>query len=188
MSKRFSAVLDTCVLVPSTLRDVLLTAAEEGFYKPLWSFDILSELKRTIIRVAGCTDGQVSHLCEQMEQAFPEALVSDYETLIPAMTNNVKDRHVLAAAVCSGAEVIVTGNLRDFPLSATSPHRVSAVSPDAFLSDLLDLDPERFCGMLVSLARERRGGSIEILLARLSPLVPGCTRLAAFHLDIPTPG
>ncbi len=186
MNNRF-AVLDACVLVPFTLRDVLLSAAEEHLYKPLWSTEILHELERTLIRVAGCTPEQVTHLHEQMNEAFPEALVSDYEPLIPTMTNNSKDRHVLAAAVYAGAEIIVTENVRDFPASATDPHRVAVTPVDPFLCDLLDLYPERFCAMLVALARERRGGEIEALLTRLRPLAPECMRLTAFYLDLPIP-
>ncbi|HMA95495.1 MAG TPA: hypothetical protein VKP30_22555 [Polyangiaceae bacterium] len=41
---------------------------------------------------------------------FPEADVTDYEPLIAAMQNDPKDRHVVAAAVKSGAQVIATSN------------------------------------------------------------------------------
>lgn len=57
------------------------------------------------------------------------------------MTNDPKDRHVLAAAVRASAEVIVTFNLRDFPDSAVKPYDVAAVHPDDFLLDQLDLYP-----------------------------------------------
>jgi hypothetical protein len=41
----FSAFLDTCVLYSSTLRDTLLWIAEADAFRPLWSAEVLTELK-----------------------------------------------------------------------------------------------------------------------------------------------
>jgi len=49
-----------------------------------------------------------------MERAFPEADVTGYRPLISAMSNDPKDRQVVAAAVKAGAQVIVTSNIKDF--------------------------------------------------------------------------
>ena len=49
------------------------------------------------------------------------------------MQNDAKDRHVLAAAVASGAKVIITPNLRDFPKEVLAPLNIEAQSPDEFL-------------------------------------------------------
>jgi hypothetical protein len=78
-----------------------------------------------------------------VRRAFPDSAATGYHALIPAMTNDAKDRHVLAAAVVSGAQVIVTRNLRDFPVDSLAPYDIEAQSPDTFLTHLLDLDPGR---------------------------------------------
>ncbi len=75
-----------------------------------------------------------------MHESFPEAAVGDYDHLIPFMTCHAKDRHVLAAAVRSKSEAIVTFNLRDFPAHSTEPHGVDVHHPDEFLLRLLETD------------------------------------------------
>jgi hypothetical protein len=80
-------------------------------------------------------------LIGQIERHFPEARITDYEKLIGVMTNDPKDRHVVAAAVKAGAHVIVTSNLRDFPAAALSDWGIEAQHPDEFLIDLLGHHP-----------------------------------------------
>jgi hypothetical protein len=47
----YSAVLDACVLVPNSLCDTLLRLAERGFYRPLWSQQILDEVQVAVERI-----------------------------------------------------------------------------------------------------------------------------------------
>lgn len=76
-----------------------------------------------------------------MRQNFPDAEITDHESLIDAMTCDLTDRHVLAAAVKAGASVLVTANRSDFPLQSTQPYGVEVTSPDDLLLDLLDAAP-----------------------------------------------
>jgi hypothetical protein len=97
-------VLDTCALYPAYLRDTLLRLANAGAFRPLWSTDILDELERNL---AERTDPERAHrVTELMRRHFPDASITGYEPLITAMTNNAKDRHVLAVVLsprCHGA-------------------------------------------------------------------------------------
>src|ERR1700683_583784 len=114
MTKDYLAVLDACVLVLAALRDTLLRIAETPrLYVPKWSEDILSEVERTLIRRLRKTHEQEAILFGKLRSAFPEALVEDYKGLEVALTNDQKDRHVLAAAIRSSAQTIVTFNLKD---------------------------------------------------------------------------
>jgi predicted nucleic acid-binding protein len=148
----FPAFLDTCVLYPAYLCDTLLRLAEASAYRPLWSADVLAELRRNLVE-RGIPPDRVDHRVAQMTRAFPDAMVTGYESLIDGMTNDPKDRHVLAAAVRANAEVLVTFNLSDFPEPALKPYDVAAVHPDEFLLDQLDLYP----GLTVEVLRQQAG-------------------------------
>lgn len=45
-----AAFLDTCVLLKSYLCDTLLSVAEAGAFRPLWSDHVLEERRRNLIR------------------------------------------------------------------------------------------------------------------------------------------
>lgn len=53
-------------------------------------------------------------------------MVTGFGPLVGAMQNDVKDRHVVAAAVKAGAQVIISANLKDF---TRIPDGVEAESP-----------------------------------------------------------
>jgi hypothetical protein len=96
-------------------------------------------------------------------------MVTGYDSLIDGMTNDPKDRHVLAAAVRANAAVIVTFNLRDFPEPALKPYDILAVHPDDFLLDQLDLYPGLTVEVLEQQAASHRREPTTI--ARLLPLL-----------------
>jgi predicted nucleic acid-binding protein len=146
----FPALLDTCVLYPAYLCDTLLRLAEAAAYRPLWSAEVLAELRRNLVE-RGIPVERVDRRLAHMTRSFPDALVTGYESLVDGMTNDPKDRHVLAAAVRAGAEVLVTFNTRDFPEPALKPYDVAAVHPDEFLLDQLDLYP----GVTIEVLRQQ---------------------------------
>lgn len=143
-SSSLIAVPDACVLVPAALCDFLLRAASVELIQLRWTDDILDEVRRTLVGDLGKSAAQADRRVATMRRAFPDALVSGHRRLIGAMPSEVdaKDRHVVAAAVVAHAPLIVTSNLRDFPAPALAPLDIEAQSPDAFLTDLLALDPE----------------------------------------------
>lgn len=146
----FPAFLDTCVLYPQYLSDTLLWQAESGTFRPLWSYDVLTELGRALSDPgkANLPQDKVERRLRQMQTTFPDAEVKGYEHLVDGMTADPKDRHVLAAAVRANAEVLVTFNLKDFPESAVKSFDITVVHPDDFLLDQIDLYPARVLGCL----------------------------------------
>jgi len=141
MTQDYLAVLDACVLVPAGLRDTLLRLAETPrLYVPKRSEDILAEVGRTLNGKLGKTPEQVAHLMDELNGVFPEALVKECRSLEAALTNDPKDRHVLAAAIRSSAQTIVTFNLKHFPPDALKQYDVEALHPDEFLVNQFYLD------------------------------------------------
>lgn len=130
----FSVIVDADVLYPVYLRDVLLRFAYAGVFQLHWTDQILHEMTRSIKRnVPENRHDRIDRTVAQMRAAFPEAMVTGHENLISSMTNHPKDRHVLAAAVHAGADLLVTSNVGDFPRSSCEPYDIDVQLPDDFL-------------------------------------------------------
>jgi len=125
--------------------------------------------------------GQATHLEAQVTIFFESlnALVTDYEPLIPTLTNDEKDRHVLAAAIRAGAQIIVTFNLKDFPNNALSPHEVVALHADVFLTRLHALYPDELDRIIreQAAALRKTARTAGQLLDTLAQHTPGFVRL-----------
>ena len=166
---RFPALFDTNVLFGFHLNDVILGMAERGLFRPLWSEQILEELSDNLIE-HGLSEAGAGRRINAMRQAFPDATVHGYEDLIANLTNDPKDRHVLAAGIRSNCEVLVTFNLKDFPEDSVTEYDIEVVHPDTFLLDQLDLYPGPTVGVLRQLITDYAAPTLEMedLLVRLA--------------------
>ncbi|MFT2215500.1 PIN domain-containing protein [Rhizobium giardinii] len=177
------AVLDADVLFPMVLRDTLLRAAAAGSFRAHWSSRILDEVMRNLVSDYGMDPSRADALRDVMEEAFPDARVEGWEEVEPTMRNHPKDRHVVAAAAVIEASVIVTSNIRDF---GDLPSGIIAVTPDEFLVDLLEADPDIVLQALVAQASGYRRPTLSVaeLVERLSMTTPKFARWASasrFH-------
>ena len=104
--------------------DTFLRLAEPpALYEARWTDQILSEVTRTLVGRFGKTPEKARYREVAMREFFPDAIVDDYESLVPKMKNHPKDRHVLAAAVACSADYVVTFNLKDFPSQAADKYK-----------------------------------------------------------------
>lgn len=173
MRADYRVVLDACVLIPMPLADTLLRMAEAPrLYLPFWSQHILDEVTRNLIANWGMPPEKARRREEELRRHFPEAWVEGYEPLIDAMTNDPGDRHVLAVAVRSHAQLIVTYNKRHFPALSVRTLGIDVQAPSSFLRGLYDLDSGLFVGKLHEQAAAIRW-SLPRLLQSLSRNVPG---------------
>jgi len=149
-------VLDTCVLVPFSLRDILLSVAEAGLYDLYWTQEILEELQRTLILDMYIQKEKVQYLLNTIKAFFHSSQVTNYKHLIEIMPNDPKDRHILAAAIACNAQFIVTQNLKHFSRTHLSPLGIAALSPDEFLASLFHAAPERMLQIIEVQAQKMR--------------------------------
>ncbi len=176
-----TALLDACTLIPIRLTTTLLWLAEAGLFEVLWSDAILDEVERNLPRV-GISSEQAARRIGAMRRGFgAAALVDDFEHLIPAMTCDIKDRHVLAAAVRGGADTLVTFNRKDFPPESTDGHGITVVHPDLFLVRLLAAHSNDVIAALQrgTAALHKPSQTMREFLASLTPTVPMFAHLAA---------
>lgn len=139
---KFTCVLDTNVIYPIEIRDILFWFAHYGLYTPKWSTHIFTEWEG-VMRRKGISEEEIVKRTNKARLAFPDALVHNYESLIVRLElPDIEDRHILAAAIRCNAHLIVTNNLKDFPPEILEPYGLSAKSADDFLADLVDLNKE----------------------------------------------
>ncbi len=142
-SVRFTCVLDTNVIYPIEIRDLLFWFAHYELFTPKWSTHIFYEWEDVMTR-KGVPEGVMNKRTAAVSSAFPDALVANYESLIDGLElKDMKDRHVLAAAIKVNANVIVTNNLKDFPKEYLAKFGLVAKSPDDFLADIIDLNHDK---------------------------------------------
>jgi hypothetical protein len=124
----FRVVLDDPnVLYRFSLRDTLVRAAAAGMFQVFWSVEILDEATRNLVADGIMNAEQAERLRAAMERALPETAITGYEPLVDAINNAYEDRHVAAAAVKVGAQVIMTRNLKHF---RDLPEGIEAQAPD----------------------------------------------------------
>ena len=126
------ALIDTCVLFPTVLREIVLEVAGTGYFDPLWSERILEEWRRTGMKHG---EGDIAVLeIAALERRFPNALVDiQAETQSMVTLPDPDDDHVLAAAIDGEADELITLNLKDFPTNTLSSYGIIRRDPDGFL-------------------------------------------------------
>jgi len=172
----FRVALDADVLVPIPLCDTLLRFAEVELFDPVWSERILAEVERALVDNIGASPDKARLRIEQMRLAFPDASVDEaaIAKLEPAMTNNSKDKHVLAAAIAGSSQILATSNVRDFPEEVCAPFGIEVLPPDDFLLRQLGLSDVAVLASLNRQASDLRAPSATLgnVLATLRQWAP----------------
>ena len=150
----FGAFFDANVLYPSGLRNFLMHLALTGIFRAHWSAQVHEEWMRNLLKNRPDLNREkLERTRHLMDKALPDALVTGYEPLIESIELlDRDDRHVLAAAIRCGANVIVTLNLGDFPSQALGDFSIEAQHPDDFVLGVMEAFPE----LILEAARKHR--------------------------------
>ncbi len=136
-------LLDTCVLYPTVMREVLLGVAATGAFKPLWSERILEEWARAARKIGPNGETQARGEIAALRAAWPNSEVRWKPSLEDRLyLPDPADTHVLAAAIASSSDAIVTMNAKDFPRNTLAEEGLERIDPDALLRRLWGDDPE----------------------------------------------
>lgn len=160
-ANRYTVFIDACSLAGALKRNILLTLAEAEFFRVQWSAEVLAETERALVDIftkKGIPDPAVIAATQRqrMQDAFPEAMVSDYSAFMTVTGGlpDANDTHVLAAALKGQASTIVTDNMRDFPESVLMRVGIEAKTADDFIADTIELDIGKAVAVIRAL-RER---------------------------------
>ncbi|MHB8898719.1 MAG: PIN domain-containing protein [Thermoguttaceae bacterium] len=143
----FTALYDACVLYPAPLRDLLMQLAVTDLFRAKWTDEIHEEWICSLLKNRlDLRREQLERTRNLMNTHVRDCLVTGYQELIPALTlPDPEDRHILAAAIRSRTDVIVTFNVRHFPQDVLSTYGIVAQHPDEFLMHLLHLAAPVVC-------------------------------------------
>ncbi|MAM86415.1 MAG: PIN domain-containing protein [unclassified Hahellaceae] len=154
MSSNYTVVYDANVLYPAPLRSFLMYLALSGEFRARWSNLIHEEwIRNLLVQRPDLKREKLERVRDLMNQHVPGSVVAGFESLVDSIhLPDPNDRHVVAAAIQTRAEAIVTFNLKDFPDSALEQYCLTAIHPDEFISSLFELN----AGAVIEAARRHR--------------------------------
>jgi hypothetical protein len=143
----FTVLYDSCVLYPAPLRDLLMQLALTDLFRAKWTNAIHEEwISNLLANRPDLTRPQLERTRDLMNANARDCLVSGFDALITAIDlPDAHDRHVLAAAIVGRADLILTFNLKHFPVQSVARYGIEAQHPDEFIVHLLGLDERRVC-------------------------------------------
>ena len=141
---RYTALLDANVLYSVAISDALMEVAATGIYAAKWSKAIDDEWVRNLAKNRKRPESDFHLRRDSMHDSCPDWEVPEegWKLIEPCLSlPDVNDRHVMAAAIAGHADSIVTINIKHFPASVLDPLGITALHPDEFLLQQLELEP-----------------------------------------------
>ncbi|MEL6641214.1 MAG: PIN domain-containing protein [Pseudomonadota bacterium] len=127
-------LVDTCVLYPTVMRQVVLGCADAGLFEVRWSARILEEWARAARKIGPEGETLARGEIAAVSARFPGAVVGYAENQLQQYwLPDPDDVHVLAAAVIGSCDAVMTVNVKDFPRDILGENGLQRLEPDWFL-------------------------------------------------------
>lgn len=173
------ALLDANVLYSARLRDLWMELAVSGLVVIAWTDRIEAEWIDAVTRRRPALETHMRRTAALMRRVLPEARIKVRQRDLPLITlPDPDDVHVVAAAIVSGADAIVTFNVDDFPAQALKPLNIEAMTPDAYLLRLAREDTEGFLAAVATVRARLRTPAVEASDYAAGIAQAGCTKLS----------
>lgn len=148
--------VDANVWFSRTLRDwigLLYLVGDTPPFEVRWTEDVFAEVLYHLRKVHPDWRGsRITGIRDRLAGVFEGGRVDDFAIEEPHRGEDPYDAHVHAAAVASGADVLLTFNVSDFESSEDElPYEV--LDPDEFLTLLDDVAPDAVAAAVVANAR-----------------------------------
>lgn len=152
MISTFTAFFDANVFYGARLRSLMVYAAQTKLFRARWSDMVHDEWVRNLIQNRpDLRPENLDRTQRLMNAAVPDCLVTGFEPLVAGIDlPDPDDRHVVAAAIMTRANVIVTFNLSDFPEATMEGFRIHTKHPDEFLTDVFSLGSNEMAEAVLS--------------------------------------
>lgn len=134
-------VLDTCVLMHTITRKLILRLAQANFCQPVWGDDIGVEWLRNAPRIWKVDVSVVEQEWQKLQDQFPQANMGNVEAFkAPLKYSDHNDWHVIACALAAKNRfahkhyAVITWNIKDFNRSELRTLGLNLFTPDQYLS------------------------------------------------------
>lgn len=145
---KFSVILDACVLYPAPIRDLMMRLSLTDLFNARWTDQIHEEWISALVK-KGYDRDYLEKTRRLMDRHVRDGKVDEYEDLIDSITlPDQDDRHVVAAAIKSNSDAIVTFNLKDFPETVLEKYAIEVIHPDDFILYQVELSVAKVCQAL----------------------------------------
>ncbi|MEL0637173.1 PIN domain-containing protein [Marinomonas sp. TI.3.20] len=175
-------LLDANVLYSQPLRMMLLNLVnlDECSTQMFWTEKIDAEWSDALNRKHPEGRDSVIRQVQSIKASFFDRYVLDYEPLMDQLElPDPDDRHVLAAAIKTGCNIIATDNIKDFPAELLAEYGIRTMTRDELMCFLFTNEKGSVIKALDNFARVHKDPklTVEDLLIKLERSVPSFTHL-----------